>query len=178
MTLARAQRGDAAAFQVLVETYQDRVFALVWRMLGRRAGAALVEDVAQETFLAVYRALPRFVPEGPALLSTWILTIAGRTALKARRGPAWLGETEARVAELPARERTDGPAEDHAFAQALAAALDRLPAGHRAAFVLREYHDFDYGEIARALGVDLGTVKSRLSRARRQLREELKEFEP
>src|SRR5665647_3444070 len=81
VTLARAQQGDAAAFQILVETYQDAVFALAWRFLGRDAQRAMVEDVAQDSFLGVYRSLPRFRVQGEARLSTWILTIAARAAI-------------------------------------------------------------------------------------------------
>src|SRR3954447_21718894 len=79
VSLARAQRGDRAAQAVLVERYQRPVFALLSRMVGRDRAA--VEDLAQETFLRALRALPRFSLQGPARLSTWILTIATRLAL-------------------------------------------------------------------------------------------------
>src|SRR5215831_16089459 len=84
LTLARAQRGDEPACRTLVERYQRPVFAL----LGRMCGHARVEDLAQETFLRVFRALPRFDRSGPARLSTWILTVATRLALdELRRRP-------------------------------------------------------------------------------------------
>ncbi len=179
VTLARAQQGDAAAFRVLVETYEDAVFALLWRFLGRRAHAALVEDLAQVTFLGVYRGLPRFRFEGTARLSTWILTIAARTAFKERRGASPTTIPLEDVADvLPSVSLADQRAEHRAFGNALARALDALEPGYRAVFVLRAYHDFDYQDIAAALELDLGTVKSRLSRARGQLRDDLKEFAP
>src|SRR5262249_41393020 len=83
LTLARVQKGDGDAFRVVIELYQDAVFALLWRFFGRGARPDLVEDVAQETFVGVYRSIARFRPDGPARLSTWILTIATRTAIKA-----------------------------------------------------------------------------------------------
>src|SRR4051812_49404701 len=81
LTLKRAQRGEPAACRRLVETYQRAVFAILSRMLSPRGRRARVEDLAQETFLRVFRALPQFSPGGPARLSSWILTIATRLAL-------------------------------------------------------------------------------------------------
>src|SRR5262245_48554442 len=78
VTLARARRGEAAACRMLVKRYGRMVFALGWRMLAGRGGNAAVEDLAQETFLRVFRALPGFKSDGPARLSSWILTIAAR----------------------------------------------------------------------------------------------------
>jgi RNA polymerase sigma-70 factor (ECF subfamily) len=179
LALARAQKGDAGAFETLVEIFQDRVFALLWRMLGRRARHDLVEDLAQETFLGVYRALPRFSRTGPARLSTWILTIATRVALKELRARHPASQAvDAIVDVLAAPGSTDEQTHRRAFAEALERAVGALQPDHRAAFLLREYHQLDYDEIAQALEVDLGTVKSRLSRARDRLRASLKEFEP
>ena len=173
VTLARARRGDPAAFQALVEHYQDAVFRLLGRVLGRRGQPTLVEDLAQETFLGVFRGLPRFTSDGPARLSTWILTIATRTALKELRRPRlpW-----GRAVEVAAADRADLGAEQRALALALRRAIEQLRPAWRAVFVLREYHDFDYDEIARALDLDLGTVKSRLARAREQVRRDLEEY--
>lgn len=170
-TLRRAMRGDAGACREVVEAYQDRVFALVSRMLAGR-GRATVEDIAQETFLAVFRQLPRFEPDGAAKLSTWILTIAARRAIDELR--------RQRPALLVDRERAgDAHADDRAVRRELAAAIEtalrELSPELRAAFLLREYHGLEYAEIARALAIDLGTVKSRLSRARARLRQLLAE---
>lgn len=175
LTLARARRGEPTACRALVLRYQRRVFALVGRLCARRADPALVEDLAQETFLRAFRALPGFDPAGPARLSTWVLTIAARLALdEVRKRPATepLEDAERRLA---APDATDGPAARRDLAAAIERALAALPPDFRAAFVLREYHDLEYAEIARALDVDLGTVKSRLSRARASLRAALRE---
>jgi RNA polymerase sigma-70 factor (ECF subfamily) len=176
LTLARAQQGEAAAFRTLVELYQDAVFALLWRFLGRRARDEIIEDVAQETFLGVYRSVARYRPDGPARLSTWILTIATRTALKAvrKRSPVTTPLDELDDV-LPAAEPA---AVQRGFANALGRSLDALAEPYRIVFLLRAYHDFSYDEIAEALDIDLGTVKSRLSRARSHLQTDLKEFEP
>lgn len=176
LTLARAQQGEAAAFRTLVELYQDAVFALLWRFLGRRARAEIIEDVAQETFLGVYQSVGRFRPDGAARLSTWILTIATRTALKAVRKTSPPTTPLDELAEvLPAAEHAAG---QRGFADALSRSLDALSEPHRIVFLLRAYHDFAYQEIADALHIDLGTVKSRLSRARSQLQTDLREFKP
>ena len=170
-TLRRAVRGDTGAARALVELYQGRVFALVSRMLAGR-GRATIEDAAQDTFLHVFRRLGTFDERGAARLSTWILTIAARRAIDElrRRRPALLPELD-RAGEARADER----AVRRELAQAIEAALHELSPELRAAFLLREYHGLEYAEIAGALDIDLGTVKSRLSRARAALRERLAE---
>ena len=173
LTLARAQRGDAAACRALVVRYQHVVFAVLSRMLGVR-DPGRVEDLAQETFLKVFGALAGFSPRGPAKLSTWILTIATRRALDELRRP--LSRTVPlgpQAADVPAPGRTDERATRRELGEALAQGLATLSPELRAVFVLRELHDLDYEEIATALAVDLGTVKSRLARARQAMREVL-----
>lgn len=171
VTLRRAQRGDADACRALVERYQRPVFALLSRLLGGGRRAA-VEDLAQETFLQVFRGLAGFTPLGPARLSTWILTIASRRAIDELRRPE---RSVALVTEPIAAERADGDAVRREVAAAIERALAALAPEYRAAFLLREYHGLDYADIARALAIDVGTVKSRLSRARAALREALAE---
>lgn len=173
----RARAGDRGACRALVVRHQQAVAALLQRVLASRGITALVEDLAQETFLRVFKALPRFDPAGPAKLSTWILTIATRLALQtlARRRVATDPLDEATVASQWWGQ--DDAADRARLGRRIAQAVSRLPAPYRAAFVLREYHGMDYETIAAALDVDLGTVKSRLSRARKQLRAALVEVE-
>src|SRR5512132_1672523 len=90
LTLRRAQRGDQRAWRDLIECYQQPVHALIWRLLAGRARHR-VEDLTQETFVRVLRALPKFDPGGPASLSTWILTIATRMTLNELRRPEHAG---------------------------------------------------------------------------------------
>src|SRR6188474_1694263 len=80
LTLRRAQRGDDRAWRELIERYEGAVHSLIWRLLAGRARHR-VEDLMQETFVRVLRALPKFEPGGTASLSTWILTIATRMTL-------------------------------------------------------------------------------------------------
>ena len=178
VTLRRAQRGEDAACRALVERYERPVFALLHRVLGP-GHRHRVEDIAQETFLGVFRSLSGFAPLGPARLSTWILTIATRRAIdELRRVEATGGEPVVLADDVVA---SPGSADDGARRSALgkrvAAAIGALPPDFRAAFVLREMHGLEYGEIARALEIDLGTVKSRLARARAALREALADLE-
>lgn len=170
-TLRSAAAGDRTAARALVETYQVRVFALASRVLAGR-GRATVEDVAQDTFLQVFRRLASFTPGGVAKLSTWILTIAARRAIDElrRQRPTLVADLE-----HTSDARGDERAVRKELVAAIEAALRTLSPELRAAFVLREYHGLDYAEIARALSIDLGTVKSRLSRARAALRERLAE---
>lgn len=168
LTLRRAQRGDARAWRALIDHFQQPVHALIWRLLAGRARHR-AEDLTQETFVRVLRALPKFDPDGPALLSTWILTIATRLTLNELRRPEPAGLER----EPAARERADADSERKRLGDAIAAAMTELPDAQRAVLVLRQYHELDYAEIAEALELDVGTVKSRLSRARAALRESL-----
>ncbi len=178
LTLRRAQRGEDAACTALVERYQRAVFALLGRMVGTRR-AAVVEDLAQDAFLDVFRALPGFRPDGGARLSTWILTIATRRAIDELRRPRRDGDDAALAGLADARAaRGDAAVHRAELGRAIERAIAALSPDHRAAFLLREYHGLDYAEIAAALAVDVGTVKSRLSRARAALRAALAEVAP
>ncbi len=175
LTLRRAQRGDQRAWRDLIECYQRPVHALIWRLLAGRARHR-VEDLTQETFVRVLRALPKFDPGGPASLSTWILTIATRMTLNELRRPESAELEREPVSDGDAR--ADVAAERARLGAAIARGVAALPDAQRAVLVLREYHDLDYAEIADVLELDIGTVKSRLSRARAALREHLTEALP
>jgi RNA polymerase sigma-70 factor (ECF subfamily) len=168
LTLRRAQRGDERAWRDLIACFERPVHALVYRLLAGRSRHR-APDLTQETFVRVLKALPNFDPGGPASLRTWILTIATRLTLNEMRKP----EPVSLAHELPARERADADSERRRLGAAIAAGIGELPDAQRAVFVLREYHELDYQEIADALEIDVGTVKSRLSRARTALREYL-----
>jgi RNA polymerase sigma-70 factor (ECF subfamily) len=170
ITLTRARRGDQAAFASLVRRYQRPVHAVIGRILTGVASRAEVDELAQDVFLRVYRALPGFESQGPGRLTKWILTIAGRLAIDELRR-ARLPTDRADADRIPAAgPSADAAATQGQLAAAVVRALETLTPEQRATFVLREFHDFEYDELARALDVDLGTVKSRLSRARTALR--------
>jgi RNA polymerase sigma-70 factor (ECF subfamily) len=159
-TLARARAGDPRAFRALYEHHADAVHGFLRRMLHEAAAA---EDAVQDTFLRVLRALPGFDPRGPARLSTWIFTIARRVALTAleRRPPA----PEPPAASVPQPE----------LRLTLEAAVAALPEVLRSTFVLRQGCDLSYEEVAAVEGIDVGTVRSRLHRARAALQAALEE---
>jgi RNA polymerase sigma-70 factor (ECF subfamily) len=168
VTLRRAQQGERAALDALVDRYHAMVHALVWRMACAQ-GESHVADLVQDALIRVLQSLPRFDRGGPARLSTWILTIATRVVLNDRRRiprPDMKLEPAAYVDPSTA-------ASDRELGIAIAQAVLELPEAQRIAFVLREYHDLDYGEIAEVLEVDVGTIKSRLSRARAAVRDTL-----
>lgn len=184
--LRAAGRGEAWAWRALVEAHQRRVHAFVWRMLASRARADVVEDVTQEVFLRIHRGLPRFDPSGPARLQTWLLTIATRTAIDELRRPRRPIATLDGLAEGQIESQPHGPGrptrpddwtEQRSLARAVQDAVERLSPPIRAVFVLRAYHDLKLTEIAEALEVDLGTVKSRLFRARQTLKAHLEDID-
>ncbi|MBK9071154.1 MAG: sigma-70 family RNA polymerase sigma factor [Myxococcales bacterium] len=173
VTLRRAQRGEPAAGRTFVKTYERRVFSVISRMLGpRRKHAA--EDLAQETFMRAFAALPRFDHTKAAKLSTWLLTIAVRITLD-ELARANQGRT---ASDVEAEDQTATVVEQrHSrdVAVRIRAAVEALPVHQRAVVVLREFEEMSYEEVAVALSLDVGTVRSRLSRARETLRLSLRE---
>lgn len=169
-TLARAARGERAACTRFVAVYQRRVFAAIGRILGSRGTPGRVEELAQDAFVRALGALPRFEADGPAKLSTWVLTIATRIALNELRRPS--------VEVVPLSASVDRAAPDeterlHAR-QALQAAIDGLTTEQRAVIVLHDLHGMTDAEVAAALELGVAAVKSRLHRARVQLRKALR----
>ena len=173
-TVERARRGDHGAFRAIVVAYQHKVHDLLARMLAGIVSLAEVEELAQETFVRIYRALPRFVPEGPGRLTRWVLTVTTRLGIDVLRRRRLLTEAldeavvDVSAADPATRSYLDGP---------VARAVAALPATFRATFVLREYYGFEMEEIAELLAIEPGTVKSRLSRARAALRAALEEID-
>jgi RNA polymerase sigma-70 factor (ECF subfamily) len=167
LTLRRAQQGDQAAWRRVIDTFHPRIHALVWRMCGvsRRAR---VDDLVQDTHVRVLRALIGFDPRGPASLSTWILTIATRVVLNDARRAAELGLPDEPVAS-PAPSPS-AQLERARLGAAIADAVAALPPDQRAVLVLTEYEGLAQADIAAALDIEVGTVKSRLSRARAAVR--------
>ncbi|MGE5247873.1 MAG: RNA polymerase sigma factor [Verrucomicrobiota bacterium] len=169
------------AFDAIVRAHQDRVYAFCARMLSDREDAL---DVTQEVFLAAYRNLASF--RGDAALSTWLLRIAAnrclnrirqRRSVAAREAP-WqdAGEDGEGVAFDPAApdgERPERIAEDRETGAILADALEQLDPGTRWMVLLSDVEGFSYEEIAELAKVPVGTVKSRLHRARMALRKTL-----
>lgn len=163
--IARAQRGDVAAFGKLVARHQDRIYRFLVRMLRSPEDA---RELTQETFLSAHQALPRW--RAQARLSTWLFRIARNLALDQLRRMQrvqFVALDEALADRLPA----DNPTPEAALharqrIAALEAALARLSVEHREIVLLRDIEDMSYEDIAQVLGINLGTVKSRIARAR------------
>ncbi len=164
--VALARQGDHRAFAELVRRHQDRVFRFLLRMIGSRDEAT---ELTQDTFMKAYQALPGWRPE--AQFSTWLFQIARNAALDVlrRRGLAEFVPIED---ALVVADHAPTPEERLGISQRLRLlehALAQLPADHREVLLLREIEDLSYAEIAVALGVAEGTVKSRIARARAAL---------
>lgn len=160
----RSKRGDRDAFGRLVSRYQAQVYRLVRGILG---DAAESEDVTQEVFLKAYGNLGRF--RGDSSFYTWLYRIAVNEAIRARRrrrGPL-LADSLPEI-EAP---RPEEPAEGGPTLAALERLLGRLSDEFRTIVVLRDLEGLSYQEIAETLEIPIGTVESRLFRARRELRE-------
>ena len=170
--LERCRAQDPLAFRAFVVRYERMVFALLSRMLGH---GSEVEDLAQETFVRAYRAFPEFDLAGPAKPSTWLLTIATRLALDARKKKR-LDQTELNESNDASRSGStpEIALERRQLGQAIADAADTLPDDQRAALVLAELHGLSIAEIAEALTIPENTAKTRLFRAREKMREALK----
>lgn len=176
----RVQRGDKAAFDLLVAKYQRKIFRLLSRLI---RDSAEVEDVAQEAFIKAYRALPNF--RGDSAFYTWLYRIAINTAKnwlvsQGRRAPT---STEADIEDaetfddgehLRDLNTPDAMLLTRQVADAVNRAIERLPEDLRTAIVLRELEGLSYEEIAETMNCPIGTVRSRIFRAREAIAEELR----
>ena len=171
----RANAGDTRAFELLVIKYQRRIERLVGRMV---RDVDLVQDITQETFIRAYKALHQF--RGEAQFYTWLYRIAVNTAKKSlmemRRSPIITesalhnrsddDETSVIEQELITQETPETVLAAQEIAQAVNAAMDALPEDLRQAVTLREIEGLSYEEIALAMDCPIGTVRSRIFRAR------------
>jgi RNA polymerase sigma-70 factor (ECF subfamily) len=168
----RVQRGDKKAFDLLVMKYQRKIMRLLSRMIRDQSE---IEDVAQEAFIKAYRALPQF--RGDSAFYTWLYRIAINTARN------WLASSGRRPSAPNAVENEDGEtfnetdnltdistpesmAASREIAVTVNAAIEDLPEELRTAIVLREIEGMSYEDIAQSMGCPIGTVRSRIFRAR------------
>jgi RNA polymerase sigma-70 factor (ECF subfamily) len=173
--VARAQQGDVRAFEMLVVKYQRRVERLIGRMV---RDSDLVQDIAQESFIRAYRALPQF--RGEAAFYTWLYRIAVNTAKKAlvdmKRDPLLFDsarsvgedgdETSRNESELTDGETPEALLASKEIAAAVNAAIEALTEDLRQAITLREIEGLSYEDIAEVMNCPIGTVRSRIFRAR------------
>ena len=175
LLVERVKRGDVRAFEMLVVKYQRRIERLIGRMV---RDVDLVQDIAQETFIRAYRAMPQF--RGEAAFYTWLYRIAVNTAKKAlmdmKRDPLVLesyrsGAEEGEETSRAENELTDGETPEALLASkqiaaAVNAAIEALSEDLRQAITLREIEGLSYEEIAEVMSCPIGTVRSRIFRAR------------
>ena len=177
----RAKKGEEAAFEVLVTDNEKRIYNLCRRLTGNPEDAA---ELTQEAFLNAWRGLSRF--QGESSFSTWLYRLASNACIdflrkeKRRQNLSMTvsldDEEEARQVELPdERYAPERELERTEVRQAVAAGLERLTPEHRQVLVMREINGFSYAEIGAVLGLEEGTVKSRIARARNALRKVLTE---
>lgn len=175
----RVQKGDKSAFDLLVLKYQHRVLKLVSRFVSDQAEA---EDVAQEAFIKAFRALPAF--RGDSAFYTWLYRIAINTAKNAlvssRRRPVDFDldmqdpDQYERHARLKEADTPEGVLLTDEIRTVVERALEQLPEDLRTAIVLRELEGLSYEEIAEAMDCPVGTVRSRIFRAREAIDKKLK----
>ena len=182
MLVERTVAGDQKAYELLVIKYQRRIQRLIGRMV---RDVDLVEDIAQETFIRAYRALAQF--RGDAQFYTWLYRIAVNTAKKAlmelKRDPtvsensfksADDDETSPLENELTSSETPEAILASKEIAMMVNAAMEALPEELRQAITLREIDGLSYEEIADAMSCPIGTVRSRIFRAREAISEKVK----
>jgi RNA polymerase sigma-70 factor (ECF subfamily) len=169
--LLRFKDGDLSAFEDLVIEYQDKIFSLCRYMLGNPRDA---EDAAQDVFIKAYQRLTDFRPE--ASLYTWLYRIGVNTCLDYKRKSFLriLNHSESKMTSLPGKSTPEEDYQSKETAISINRALTGLPEKLRTTIVLREIEHLSYGEIAEILDTSIGTVKSRISRARELLKAVLK----
>jgi RNA polymerase sigma-70 factor (ECF subfamily) len=167
LLIQQFKAGDPSTFGPIVRTYQDRIYNLCYYLLGNPQDA---EDAAQDVFIKAFRNLKDFRPE--ASLYTWLYRIGVNTCLDYKRKYRTDVFKDESLAEgLPSNEPSpEGRYRSKEIGQAIQSALDQLSKSSRAVIVLKEIEGLPYEEIAKVLDTSVGTIKSRLSRAREELR--------
>jgi RNA polymerase sigma-70 factor (ECF subfamily) len=160
--VGRCQRGEDSAFAELVDRYKNLVYAMIYRMMTDRTQ---VEDLAQDVFLKIHRGLPYF--RGEARLSTWIYRIVANVCVQARSNRRPM-TSSTDVAE-PAS--SDGAFADLELRDRIEKAMAKLPDNYRFLIAAHYLKGVQYEALAESLNIPLGTVKTHLFRAKRQLRE-------
>ncbi len=176
--ISRFKNGDNSAFGEIVLKYKDKIYNLCRHMLSDPQNA---EDAAQDVFLKAYQALPKFEPE--ASLYTWLYRIATNTCIDYKRKPIWeslFGNSE--EGERLVHDRaSDAPSPEQLYQskeinRALQVGLEKLSPKLRAIIVLKEMEELSYEEISETLEISMGTVKSRIARAREELKKAIADF--
>lgn len=179
--IASAQRGNLDAFNELVLAYQDRVYNLAYRIMGDPASAS---DATQEAFISAFENIKGFRGKYPSSFKSWLMRIVSNACYdelrRRKRQPTTSIEDfeideEANPALISDTEGPEEVAERGAMVRAIETGIQTLPPEQRVTLVLADVQGFSYEEVAEATDAPLGTVKSRLARARAKLRDHLRE---
>ncbi len=188
LLVERSRKGDMQAFGSLVAKYQDRIYNLVLRMVGRPSDA---EELAQETFLRTLERLSQF--RGGSQFYTWLFRIAANLAISHRRragkvrfqsmtGPEDCDENQSAALTASMAQRREARPDEAAHSaevnRRVMQALEELDEEFRLVVFLRDMEDMDYAEIADVLELPVGTIKSRIHRARNMLKDKLADLAP
>jgi len=163
-------QGDIESFRLIVERYERPIARMIRNIINNRDSC---EDIAQDVFFAAYRKLASFDP-ARSNFSTWLFTIARNKSINALRKKRPLS-----MSELPQNSDRHNPSDELAereFFDELDAGLEALPSAQKRAFVLAEFEELSYEDIAQIEGVRIGTIKSRINRAKKKLAKSLKEI--
>lgn len=174
--IADARKGDVAAFEALIGEHQKRIFSIAFRMAGNPEDAA---DMAQEVLIKIFKNLGKF--QGNSKFSTWVYRVATNTCLdelkKLRRHTAYSLDQELETEEgsVAAELADEAPTPEESterrdLQRVVSEAIGMLSEDHKKAILLRDMQGFSYEEIANILQCSVGTVKSRINRARAQLK--------
>ncbi|HEY3367756.1 MAG TPA: sigma-70 family RNA polymerase sigma factor [Symbiobacteriaceae bacterium] len=179
LLVERAKRGDVEAFEQLISQYERKVYNIAYRLTGNHEDAS---DVAQEAYIRAYSSLPEF--RGDSSFQTWLIRIVNNACLdelrKRRRQrvtsldePLTVddGEVDRQLAVADPTDNPEQALERVEIQRAVQESIDALDEEYRVVVVMRDIQGYSYNEIADALGINLGTVKSRLNRARNALKE-------
>jgi RNA polymerase sigma-70 factor (ECF subfamily) len=174
--IERIKNGDGDAFTWLVKNYQNRVANLIYKVIG---DSSIVEDITQEVFIKIFESIKNYKFE--SALYTWIYRITVNICIdEIRRRKRSRTSGFDIIKKNPGLEPADSPieriVENRELREILKEAMMKLPADFRVIIALREFEDLSYEEISNILGIRIGTVKSRIFRARQLLAEYLKDY--
>jgi RNA polymerase sigma-70 factor (ECF subfamily) len=169
--IQRVLAGDPSAERELYDAHVDRVFRLAYRMAGEMD---LAQDFVQETFIKVFSRLSTF--RGDSALATWVTSVALSVALNGLRKVKRFRQRESPIDEAAQITGGGGRRAEPDLKNRMREAIERLPDGYRTVFVMHDMEGYTHEEIGTALGVQPGTSKAQLFRARAKLREALSDF--
>lgn len=177
----RSRNGDTAAFEELIQSYEKRIFNIALRMTGNREDSS---DIAQEVCIKIFKSISKFKED--ASFSTWVYRITSNVCIDEMRKrknnvvPLIFAGEDGEM-EIPVASQDKLPeeiAESNEMSRLIKTCISQLAPEHKTIVVFRDIYDYTYEEISKILNISIGTVKSRLNRARNILKTKIKSMEP